>query len=169
MGTMVALALTLPVEWGLLDRVLMVGIGLLVVGGLYALARPRLIAQENRVLVINGIRTHVLSWAEIIDIQMPVGEPWPCVDLSDGTSLPVMGIQSTDGERAHKNIAEFRKMVRERGEAEEPGRSEEHTSELQSRGHLVCRLLLEKKKQTKEIPVRQNKKHSYTKVTQHNT
>src|SRR5690625_1523631 len=28
------------------------------------------------------------------------------------------------------------------------GRSEEHTSELQSRGHLVCRLLLEKQKQT---------------------
>src|SRR5690625_6186083 len=27
-------------------------------------------------------------------------------------------------------------------------RSEEHTSELQSRGHLVCRLLLEKKKKT---------------------
>src|SRR5437660_7331741 len=29
-------------------------------------------------------------------------------------------------------------------------RSEEHTSELQSRGHLVCRLLLEKKKKNKE-------------------
>src|SRR5690625_6166033 len=29
----------------------------------------------------------------------------------------------------------------------ESGRSEEHTSELQSRGHLVCRLLLEKKKE----------------------
>src|SRR2546422_5233925 len=28
------------------------------------------------------------------------------------------------------------------------GRSEEHTSELQSRLHLVCRLLLEKKKET---------------------
>src|SRR5690625_661291 len=28
-------------------------------------------------------------------------------------------------------------------------RSEEHTSELQSRGHLVCRLLLEKKKNNK--------------------
>src|SRR5690554_3993496 len=28
-----------------------------------------------------------------------------------------------------------------------PGQSEEHTSELQSRPHLVCRLLLEKKKQ----------------------
>src|SRR5687768_18286001 len=33
-------------------------------------------------------------------------------------------------------------------------RSEEHTSELQSRLHLVCRLLLEKKKKTK----RNNKK-----------
>src|SRR5439155_23125940 len=31
-------------------------------------------------------------------------------------------------------------------------RSEEHTSELQSRGHLVCRLLLEKKKT--DLPVR---------------
>src|SRR2546422_6363755 len=29
-----------------------------------------------------------------------------------------------------------------------PARSEEHTSELQSRLHLVCRLLLEKKKET---------------------
>src|SRR5439155_21354362 len=34
-------------------------------------------------------------------------------------------------------------LARERGRV---FRSEEHTSELQSRGHLVCRLLLEKKK-----------------------
>src|SRR5690625_5441557 len=33
--------------------------------------------------------------------------------------------------------------------ANPPLRSEEHTSELQSRGHLVCRLLLEKKKMNK--------------------
>src|SRR2546429_1544880 len=32
------------------------------------------------------------------------------------------------------------------------GRSEEHTSELQSRLHLVCRLLLEKKKTTHNTP-----------------
>src|SRR2546429_1796896 len=32
------------------------------------------------------------------------------------------------------------------------GRSEEHTSELQSRLHLVCRLLLEKKKNKSESP-----------------
>src|SRR5688572_31412244 len=32
----------------------------------------------------------------------------------------------------------------------ERGRSEEHTSELQSQSNLVCRLLLEKKKKTKK-------------------
>src|SRR3989449_1608145 len=36
------------------------------------------------------------------------------------------------------------------GAAQMDGRSEEHTSELQSRLHLVCRLLLEKKKKKKE-------------------
>src|SRR5947208_4689048 len=35
------------------------------------------------------------------------------------------------------------------------GRSEEHTSELQSPDHLVCRLLLEKKKKNKNIKSRQ--------------
>src|SRR5690625_6354122 len=38
----------------------------------------------------------------------------------------------------------------------EIGRSEEHTSELQSRGHLVCRLLLEKKKKNKNIDQTRN-------------
>src|SRR6266496_6743349 len=33
-----------------------------------------------------------------------------------------------------------------------PGRSEEHTSELQSRRDLVCRLLLEKKKKKNTAP-----------------
>src|SRR2546429_5739334 len=36
---------------------------------------------------------------------------------------------------------------------EREGRSEEHTSELQSRLHLVCRLLLEKKKKYKNSHV----------------
>src|SRR3989449_11186068 len=38
--------------------------------------------------------------------------------------------------------------VRRAGNRGGRGRSEEHTSELQSRLHLVCRLLLEKKKKT---------------------
>src|SRR5690349_23070384 len=40
-----------------------------------------------------------------------------------------------------------------------PGRSEEHTSELQSRRDLVCRLLLEKKKKKNKI-ITLHKKHN---------
>src|SRR5438309_7873321 len=41
-------------------------------------------------------------------------------------------------------------------------RSEEHTSELQSQFHLVCRLLLEKKKQQKNTKLKHNKNnHNY--------
>src|SRR5690625_6784196 len=43
------------------------------------------------------------------------------------------------------------------GSSEVHNRSEEHTSELQSRGHLVCRLLLEKKKK-KRIKYRMRRK-----------
>src|SRR3712207_8803868 len=39
-------------------------------------------------------------------------------------------------------------MAAHRDAARRPGRSEEHTSELQSRQYLVCRLLLEKKTKT---------------------
>src|SRR2546428_8321646 len=47
--------------------------------------------------------------------------------------------------------ARYRTQARQRSAAKEkdkkkPARSEEHTSELQSRSDLVCRLLLEKKK-----------------------
>src|SRR6266436_1660775 len=41
-------------------------------------------------------------------------------------------------------------------------RSEEHTSELQSRLHLVCRLLLEKKKIKLEILLHNKSKHKIT-------
>src|SRR2546429_6450317 len=50
-----------------------------------------------------------------------------------------------DGEEAGN--AEVREHLGKRPGAG-PLRSEEHTSELQSRLHLVCRLLLEKKKKT---------------------
>src|SRR5438552_5618188 len=43
-----------------------------------------------------------------------------------------------------------KRTTRARHSRSPPSRSEEHTSELQSPDHLVCRLLLEKKKTPKE-------------------
>src|SRR5207253_8064176 len=51
--------------------------------------------------------------------------------LAPGWIPSVLGV-NLQGEKASRKKAGLR-------------RSEEHTSELQSRGHLVCRLLLEKK------------------------
>src|SRR2546421_8979295 len=48
----------------------------------------------------------------------------------------------------------------EKGELDErTRRSEEHTSELQSRSDLVCRLLLEKKKKNRETHIEQSKQY----------
>src|SRR5690349_22773167 len=50
-------------------------------------------------------------------------------------------------------------------------RSEEHTSELQSRRDLVCRLLLEKKKKkkkkTRQMNIKTNKKKTKTRMNEH--
>src|SRR5690606_42014711 len=49
--------------------------------------------------------------------------------------------------RVERGLAMFQRSLGEVGLLLDP-RSEEHTSELQSRENLVCRLLLEKKKST---------------------
>src|SRR5207302_2403353 len=56
------------------------------------------------------------------------------------------------------------------GSPERSTRSEEHTSELQSRENLVCRLLLEKKKKKKKKKTKKNNKKTKTtrkKTTKH--
>src|SRR5207253_10147864 len=50
----------------------------------------------------------------------------------------------------HAHVSQHHEQADQRLGAAQEERSEEHTSELQSRGHLVCRLLLEKKKNKKK-------------------
>src|SRR5690625_6707022 len=57
-------------------------------------------------------------------------------------------------QRAHVLSESEEIILSEASEALSAPRSEEHTSELQSRGHLVCRLLLEKKKTYTYAPTR---------------
>src|SRR5438045_8261196 len=57
-----------------------------------------------------------------------------------GTKLKQIGVWRNVGKR--RSLPRFCGLLNVR----ELGRSEEHTSELQSLRHLVCRLLLEKKK-----------------------
>src|SRR2546422_5529901 len=66
------------------------------------------------------------------------------VGKSPGTAAPSAVVAFHD--RARDDQSEDRGCADQQPVAPPPTRSEEHTSELQSRLHLVCRLLLEKKK-----------------------
>src|SRR5258708_24314991 len=81
--------------------------------------------------------------------------PYPTLFRSDAPAailaLPDLGKTLVRFERITAGCDEVEHGV-EIG-AREPGRSEEHTSELQSPDHLVCRLLLEKKKDQVEATI----------------
>src|SRR5439155_11302162 len=62
------------------------------------------------------------------------------------TLFPYTALFRSHDRSAGPRTAERRTGVAKHGSGKSEARSEEHTSELQSRGHLVCRLLLEKKK-----------------------
>src|SRR2546429_3729095 len=85
----------------------------------------------------DGIRDVAVTGVQTC--ALPIS-PWHSGDLALVQDLPqrmreCVGLQST--------ISSVKEGSR--------SRSEEHTSELQSRLHLVCRLLLEKKKEKKKV------------------
>src|SRR5205809_4773509 len=80
------------------------------------------------------------------------GPPADIDPLSLHDALPISGLDIiTDGEIRRESYSNRFATALEGVDIDNPGtaqwrnRSEEHTSELQSRLHLVCRLLLEKK------------------------
>src|SRR5206468_8948346 len=68
------------------------------------------------------------------------------------------GVLARAGDVSH---ATARKVAHHERLAVAHRRSEEHTSELQSRSDLVCRLLLEKKKKKTKYKKKKNKKQEY--------
>src|SRR5690606_41394319 len=82
------------------------------------------------------------SWQAALEIM---------ADFASDPSIRVVVLKGA-GDKAFVSGADISKFKDERQETEavatyQATRSEEHTSELQSRENLVCRLLLEKKKQ----------------------
>ncbi|MGW2089045.1 PH domain-containing protein [Streptomyces sp. NPDC001880] len=75
------------------ERASFVFTALLFFGVLALLSRPKIVANEDGVTVVNLTRTRRLSWAEILRVNLRVGDPWVFLDLSDGTSMPALGIQ----------------------------------------------------------------------------
>src|SRR3712207_7669660 len=70
--------------------------------------------------------------------------------FGQGVEIVVVGVAARVGPALHLEGVEEDVEV---ADAHAHPRSEEHTSELQSRQYLVCRLLLEKKKKNQNTPM----------------
>src|SRR5690554_7739044 len=112
-----------------------------------------LCAQEanDEIDDFSKVKSAILAWADttFYDYNEPRFENYRA-NYSDEYLIATMRVKSI--ERSIKNL---KKTYSSGYYKESDERSEEHTSELQSRPHLVCRLLLEKKKKKKKY---ENKK-----------
>ncbi|GGN71432.1 membrane protein [Streptomyces albiflavescens] len=89
----------------------------LLFGVLLLLSRPKVVADETGVTVVNIASRRHLEWAEILQVNLRPGDPWVFLNLSDGTSLPALGIQpgiakqrAIEDARALRALAEARSI-----------------------------------------------------------
>ncbi|WP_435186385.1 PH domain-containing protein [Streptomyces sp. bgisy126] len=88
----------------------------LFLGVLVLLSRPKVVADDEGVTVVNITRSRRLAWAEILRVNLRSGDPWVFLDLSDGTSLPVLGIQpGIAREAAVRDARALRDLAESRG------------------------------------------------------
>ncbi|GAA5216730.1 PH domain-containing protein [Streptomyces thinghirensis] len=100
------------------ERLSFVLTALLLAGVLFLLARPRVTADEAGVTVVNLTNKRRLAWAEILQVNLRDGDPWAFLDLSDGTSLPALGIQpGIARQRAIQDARALRALVAARSAA----------------------------------------------------
>ncbi|MCX4638330.1 PH domain-containing protein [Streptomyces sp. RPA4-5] len=92
LAALTAIALALPKLSGG-ERLSFVLTGLLVLAVLLLLGRPKVVARQEGVTVVNLTTRRELAWAQVVRVNLRVGDPWVHLDLADGTSLPAMGIQ----------------------------------------------------------------------------
>jgi len=93
------------------QRGTVIALGMLIAAVMYALLRSRAEAHRDRLVVVNGYKRREFDWPEILAVHMPPGAPWATLDLADGTTVSVMGIQGSDGERARRAVRDLRTLV----------------------------------------------------------
>ena len=79
------------------DRLGFVLVGGLIVWFLWRQATVTAKVDDDGLTVRNLVFTRRLEWAEVVSVRFGSGRPWVQLDLSDGDTLAVMGIQRADG------------------------------------------------------------------------
>jgi hypothetical protein len=94
--------------YGVLDRLGFVLLGIGIVWFCWRQATVRAVPSDSGLRVRNLATTRTVDWASIVSIRFGQGRPWVQLDLADGDTLAVMGIQRADGEYAD---AEARRLA----------------------------------------------------------
>lgn len=115
-----AVAMLLKLSPG--ERVSFIFTALLLDAVLLLLARPKVAVDEDGVTVVNLTNKRRLEWAEILQVTLRPGDPWVFLNLSDGTSLPALGIQpGLAKQRAIADARALRALVEARSAADPEG------------------------------------------------
>ncbi|MDT0166180.1 PH domain-containing protein [Actinotalea sp. AC32] len=114
-GAMVLLGVVVPREAAvaspLLDRLAFVVLGLAGAWFLLRHAGVRADPDTDGLVVRNLVVTRRVTWAEVVSVRFGHGRPWVQLDLADGTTLAVMGIQRSDGARAVREARRLATLV----------------------------------------------------------
>jgi hypothetical protein len=110
----VALGADVRSQFTAFQRGTLVFLAILLGAAYNALVRSRVTATEQGLTVVNGYRKRTYEWSQVIGISLRRGAPWGTLDLSDGTTISVIGIQGSDGQRARRAVRELRATIADR-------------------------------------------------------
>ncbi|MDQ3424402.1 MAG: PH domain-containing protein [Actinomycetota bacterium] len=91
-----------------LTLVLFLVVALLVLNGVF---RTAVHADTAGLTVVNVYRVRRLEWAQVLRVNLRRGDAWAVLDTDDGTTVYVMAIQGSDGDRARRAARQLRQLV----------------------------------------------------------
>jgi hypothetical protein len=130
-AVLTAVAVAMPHDgaapWTTGERIVVSLTGAAFLAVLVLLSRPKAVADAAGLTVVNLAVKRRLAWPEVVAVHLRNGDAWVHLDLADGTSLPVMGIQpGIAKERAVRDALRLRALVEELGEARGGAANEPH-------------------------------------------
>lgn len=120
--TLTTVAVLMPEDgaapWSTGDRATVSVTAALIAAVLVLLARPKAVADAEGLTVVNLTVKRRLEWPQVVRVNLRAGDAWVHLDLADGTTLAVMGIQpGIARQQALRDARRLRDLAEGLGEA----------------------------------------------------
>ncbi|KQY59187.1 hypothetical protein ASD11_06275 [Aeromicrobium sp. Root495] len=73
---------------------------------LHGIGRSLVRVSDDGITVVNGYRTHELSWADVKGVALPEGAPWPTLVTQDDDRVMLFAIQASSGTALVRDAAQ---------------------------------------------------------------